>query len=194
MAETLLTVEEVCEDLRMSREQVLALVKSGALRGFLDQKTYKFRRADINAFKKKAESSATMVYQGPPKVEDEDASDSDLTETHMPPAKPKEDTSKIDLADIEAEPGADESDQTSVLAPTEEGEEAPKEEKPDFKFSDAELGLGIEDESDIDVSDQTSLMPAAEEGEEDHHGDRASHQKELTHLHPPIQPQAQIIT
>jgi len=143
MAERLLSMEEACRELQLSKEQLLHLVKIGALRGFRDQQTYKFRPADVEAYKRAAES--------------------DITQPQMA-GTDKHDTSKIDLAEIEAEPGADESDQTSVLAPADqEGKEEPAgEEKPEFQFSE---DVGLEEEPRAEEADQTSLMPpAAQEG------------------------------
>ncbi len=133
MAETLLNIDQVSTELQLSKEQVMALVKQGALRGFRDQGVYKFRRADVDKYKEQAESSATVV---------------------MGEEGQKEPGSKVDLADIDAEPGADESDQTSVLAPVDEKKDAEKGEGAAvFEFSEDELGLSLdEDEGESDAS------------------------------------------
>jgi len=161
MAETLLSIELACKELQLGKEQVVALVKQGALRAFRDGKTYKFRREDVDAFRKKAESSATVIFD-----EDADgASDSDISDVKE---GVKHDTSKIDLADIDAEPGADDSDQTSVLQPvdTGEGDGAGKDdESPVFDYSEDDLGLTADLEAGADEGDQTSLMAPAEGGE-----------------------------
>lgn len=128
MAETLLDINEVCEELQLGKGQVLALAKKGVLRALRDGETFKFRKADVDQFKQKTETGATVVLEEPGK------SDSD--------------TSKIDLSEIEAEDGADESDQTSVLAPVDDKSDAEKaEEQPVFEFSEKELGLSLEDDT-----------------------------------------------
>ena len=145
MAETLLNIDQVSTELQLSKEQVMALVKQGALRGFLDQGVYKFRRADVDKYKEQAESSATVVMgeegQGEP-------------------------GSKVDLADIDAEPGADESDQTSVLAPVDDKKDAEKGEGAAvFEFSEDELGLSLDEgegESDASKTSTDSVLVADE--------------------------------
>ena len=157
MAEKLLSLKEVCQELQLSENQVRALVKSGALRGFLDQKTYKFRASDVQFYKKALEGDQTSV------MEDlEEASDSDIV------AGPKRDTSKIDLADIDAESEDEESDQTSVLAAAVDTDDRDSSDAaPDFDFSEGDLGLSEEKEVPAEEADQTSLLPAVEGGAED---------------------------
>lgn len=128
MAETLLDINTVCKELQLGKEQVLALAKKGVLRALRDGATFRFRKADVDQFKQKTESGATVV----------------LEES----GKSGSDTSKIDLSEIEAEDGADESDQTSVLAPVNDKSDAEKaEEEPVFEFSEKELGLSLEDDT-----------------------------------------------
>ena len=158
MADRFLTIDEVSAELQLTREQVMALVKTGDIRAFLDQGVYKFRRSDIEECRKKLEGGRTVVYGGP--------SVGDASRDR------KRDASKIDLADIDAEPGADESDQTSVLAPTGEGEaEGEKEETPTFEFTEEDLGLSLEEPpaGAVEVADQTSLLApmAGAEGEKE---------------------------
>jgi len=147
MADTLLSMEEVREQLQLTKNQVMVLVKQSALRGFLDQKTYKFRMADVEHYKQRVESGATVVLGGT--ADDDVPSDMEVTEVQRPPGeKAKSDTSRIDLADIEGEADADESDQTSVLAPVEDEEdESTKEEAAAFGFSEEDLGLALEDDA-----------------------------------------------
>ena len=163
MAETLVSLEEICRELEMSQQQVLNLVKQGLLRGFRDGQTYKFRRADIEAYKKQAQESATVVYD---ESQGKDTSDSDVTDVAA--GQKKGDTSKIDLAEIEAEPGADESDQTSVLAPVEESEEESREEeKPQFDFAEEEVGLSMEEEpEEAEEAEQTAVLTPVDATEE----------------------------
>jgi len=140
MAETLLNIDEVCKELQLNKEQVLALVKQGSLRGLRDAGTFKFRKADVDSFKKKAESGATVVFESP---------------TGAP--------GKVDLSGIESEEGADESDQTSVLAPVDEkaaGEKA--DEQPVFEFSEKELDLPLDKQAE-EESDQTSVLAPVDE-------------------------------
>lgn len=174
MAVPLMSLEEVCQELQMTQDEVTNLVTKGLLRGFRDANTYKFRRADIDAYKKTAQTGATVMVTG--EEDDTDASDvSDSTDVAMNAVgEGKDDTSKIDLADIESEPGAEESDQTSVLAPVEESEEeAQKEEKAEFDFSEEELGLSLEEEpgESVLVADESEssvdILDTAEESSSD---------------------------
>lgn len=147
MADTLMGLDEVAKELQLDKEQVVELVKKGMLRGFMDQKTYKFRSPDVDAYKKKLTSSATRLSE-----------------------EKKDATSKVDLAEIESDAGIEESDQTSVLAPADDAEDhltAKPEETPVFQFSDKELGLEEEDGSGLEEADQTSLMAPAEEVKEE---------------------------
>ena len=107
MAETLISLDEASKQLKLSKEQIIEMVKKGALRGFLDQKTYKFRPTDIEAYKKRSANNAASPSQ-PPAI-----------------GKRKDETTKIDLTEIPGEPEGEDKDQTSVLAPVDEG--APKE-------------------------------------------------------------------
>ena len=150
MAKNLLSIDEVCKELQLDEEQVKSLVQNGALRGFLDQQTYKFRRADLDVYKSQVEAGATEVLSG----EDDEGSESSVTEVS---AAIGSDTSNVDLADIEAEEGVDESDQTSVMAPTDE-DAVPKEESPVFEFSESDLGLSLDEEPAPEEGDQTSLL------------------------------------
>ena len=145
MAEPLLGVEEVCKQLQLTKDQVMILVKQGQLRGFLDQKTYKFRSSDVQKYK--IEEGGTVLLDG--EKTDITVPGQEVTEALMEPAEEaKSDTSRIDLADIEGEPGSEESDQTSVLAPVADAEdEAAKEEEPAFEFSEEDLGLSLDDEA-----------------------------------------------
>jgi len=143
MGEKLLNMEDVCKLLQLSEAQVTTLVKKGQLRGFLDQKTYKFRSGDVQRFKKQIEAGGTVVLDDDSKADDLGGK-GEITEVQEPASK--SDTSRIDLADIEGEPGADESDQTSVLAPVEDKDEAEQEPEPVFEFSEDDLGLSLEDE------------------------------------------------
>ncbi|GEM_PF-2283599 len=147
MADTLMGIDEVAKELQLGKDQIVELVKKGMLRGFMDQKTYKFRAPDVEAYKKKLASSATRLSEGK-----------------------KDATSKVDLAEIESDAGLEESDQTSVLAPTDESEDhltAKAEDTPVFQFSDKELGLEEEDGTTAEEADQTSLMMPAEEAKEE---------------------------
>ena len=166
MAKDFLSIEDVCKDLQLTADQVKNLVKNGMLRGFLDQKTYKFRQADVNAYKSRVEDSATVVASNEPRGDElTDSEMSDLSSESDEGEVP--DTGKVDLADIEAEPGADESDQTSVLAAADAGEEGgPREESPVFEFSETDLGLSLDEEPALEEADQTSLLAPAEGGEE----------------------------
>ena len=141
MGEKLLNMEQVCKLLQLSEPQVTTLVKQRRLRGFLDQKTYKFRSGDVEKFKKEIEAGGTVVLDDETKADE--ISTNEVTEVQEPASK--SDTSRIDLADIEGEPGADESDQTSVLAPVEDEQEAEKEPEPVFEFSEEDLGLSLEE-------------------------------------------------
>ena len=154
MADSFLTIDEVSAELQLTKEQVMALVKKGEIRAFLDQGVHKFRRSDIEECRKKLEGGRTAVYGGP--------SAGDVS------GESKHDTSKVDLADIDAAPGADESDQTSVLAPAGEGEaEGVKEETPTFEFTEEDLGLSLEEQPTgaVEAADQTSLLVPAGEAE-----------------------------
>jgi len=157
MAETLLSLEQVCKELQLNKEQVIALVKSGALRGFLDQKTYKFRRSDVEKYKEAASSSATVMFEEKPQATGQTPGDAGAKKDAS-----KADTSKIDLAEIEAEAGADESDQTSVLAPVEERQGAPPEEQPIFEFSEKELGLEEEAKEGEEEEQPSAILPQEE--------------------------------
>jgi excisionase family DNA binding protein len=138
MADVLLTIEEASKQLQLSKDQIVDMVKKGLLRGFLDQKTYKFRPADIAAFKKKLASGVTTVSEV---------------------AQKRDSTTKIELTEIESEIGAEDSDQTSVLAAARSGEPQEKPpEKPVFKFGEKDLRLHEEEEGATDEGDQTSLL------------------------------------
>jgi len=168
MADTLLSLEQACQELQLTGEQVTALVKQGALRGFLDGRTYKFRKSDLEEYKQKTQSSATVIF------EDETTSASDLTDSSSgisAAAKAPDSAGKLDLEDIDSVPGIDESDQTSVLAPVDEKEVGQKAEDAVFEFSEEELGLSrdgdgsdsvlVADESDssldiLDVAEESS--------------------------------------
>ena len=114
MADVLLNIDEAAKQLQLSKDQVAELVKKGLLRGFLDQKTYKFRPADIEAYKKKVAGGATVLAEGAP--------------------------GKIDLTEVESDAGIEDTDQTSVLAPVQPGEPKNKQpEKPVFKFGEKDL-------------------------------------------------------
>jgi hypothetical protein len=148
MADVLLNIEEASRQLQMTKEQVAEMVKKGLLRGFLDQKTYKFRPADIEAYKKKVASGATTVEEGAPR---------------------KDSTSKIDLTEVESDANVEDSDQTSVLAAAKGGEVQEKPpEKPVFKFGEKDLALHEEQAAALEEGDQTSLLvpsiPSAEKG------------------------------
>jgi excisionase family DNA binding protein len=130
MPDVLLNIDEAAKQLQVSKEQIAEMVKKGLLRGFLDQKTYKFRPADIEAFKKKLASGATTLSEGVPKAE------------ALPSAAQGrgEATSKIDLTELGSDAGIEETDQTSVLAPVRPG--VPKEKQPEqpvFKFGEKDL-------------------------------------------------------
>jgi hypothetical protein len=167
MADTLLSIDEVCEELQLRKEQVIALVKSGALRGFLDQNTYKFRPADVEKYKASAESSQTVAME--PGSDASDASE----------AQEGESSSKLDLSDIDSEIDADVSDQTSVLAPVDERAEASKpEDEAVFEFSEDELGLSLDGEPPADsalVGDESeSSMDILEVADESASSDSAT--------------------
>lgn len=144
MADQLLSAETVAEQLQITKEQVVELVKKGLLRGFLDQKTYKFRPNDVQAYKRKLESGVTSMSD----------------DAGSPPS-----TSRINLDDIESEIGVDEADQTSVLpsAGATEPQQAPGE--PVFQFSEQELGIKDEDVDEFDEGDQTSLLGPIDEAD-----------------------------
>jgi hypothetical protein len=149
-AEKFLAVDDVARLLQIPKEQVLELAKKGVLRGFLDQKTYKFKPTDVESYKKKLASSATALTSG-------------MEATEVNPAVRKDATSKIDLAEIDAAGGIEDADQTSVMAPAdEEVQKAKTEDTPVFQFSDQDLGLQEETPTGED-GDQTSLLAAAEE-------------------------------
>lgn len=149
-AEKYLTAEEVARLLQVPKEQVIELAKKGVLRGFLDQKTYKFKPTDVESYKKKLSSSATAMTSG-------------MEATEVNPAVRKDPTSKIDLAEIDAAGGIEDADQTSVMAPAdEEVHKAKTEDTPVFQFSDQDLGLQEETPTGEDA-DQTSLLSPAEE-------------------------------
>ncbi len=150
-AEKYLTIEDVARLLQVPKEQVTALAKKGMLRGFLDQKTYKFKPSDVESYKKKLASSATAMSSG-------------MEATEVNPAVRKDPTSKIDLAEIDAAGGIEDADQTSVMAPADdEVQKAKTEDTPVFQFSDHDLGLQDEAPSSEDA-DQTSLLAATDEG------------------------------
>ena len=152
MAETLLNVNEVCKELQLSKEQVLALVKQGSLRGLRDGGAFKFRKADVDRFKEKAETGATVVFESPTSGAGKSDSDIDVGKG-----------GKIDLSEIETEDGAEESDQTSVLAPVDEKSDAGKaEEQPVFEFSEKELDLPLDKQAE-EESDQTSVLAPVDE-------------------------------
>jgi hypothetical protein len=144
MADQLLTAEAVAEQLQISKEQVLDLMKKGLLRGFLDQKTYKFRPADIQAYRKKLESGVTNLS-------DEEG------------ALPS--TSRINLDDIESEVGVDEADQTSVLPSAGATEPTQAPGAPVFQFSEQDLGIKDEEAEELDEGDQTSLLGPIDEAD-----------------------------
>lgn len=148
-AEALLTIDQVAKELQITKDKLLEMVKSGLIRGFRDQNTYKFRPADVQVYKKKVAGGLTEI--------------SDASET--PSA-----TSKIDLEEIDSDSGIEESDQTSVMAPIDDVQRvAPPEETPVFKFSDNDLGLQDEEEEaspvPMEEADQTSLLAPTEEEE-----------------------------
>jgi hypothetical protein len=170
MADKLLSIDEVCEELQLRKEQVIALVKSGALRGFLDQNTYKFRPADVEKYKASAESSQTVAME--PGSDASDASDASE-------AREGDSSSKLDLSDIDSEIDADVSDQTSVLAPVDEKAEASKpEDEAVFEFSEDELGLSLDGEPPADsalVGDESeSSMDILEVADESASSDSAT--------------------
>ena len=146
MAEPLLSLEEVCKQLQLSQEQVLELVKQGAVRGFLDQKVYKFRTADIVTYKQQVEDGGTVLLDGD--ADSDLLSPKEVTEIQAPaPGEETHETGKIDLGEVASEAGADESDQTSVLAPIEDAVGGEKEEEPEFEFADDDLGLALDDDA-----------------------------------------------
>jgi len=152
MAETLLNVDEVCKELQLSKEQVLALVKQGSLRGLRDGGAFKFRKADVDRFKEKAATGATVVFESPTSEAGESDSDIDVGKG-----------GKVDLSEIESEEGAEESDQTSVLAPVDEKADAGKaDEQPVFEFSEKELDLPLDKQAE-EESDQTSVLAPVDE-------------------------------
>jgi hypothetical protein len=152
MADVLVNIEEASKQLQLSKDQITEMVKKGLLRGFLDQKTYKFRPADIDAFKKKLASGATTLSDGSSKT------DAVPGGGHA--------TSKIDLTEIEADTGVEDTDQTSVLAPVKTSDPKDKApEKPVFKFGQKDFDLH-DDEPAVEEGDQTSLlMPGPGKGE-----------------------------
>ena len=153
MAESLLTVNQVSEELQLTKDQVGALVKQGALRGFLDAGTYKFRRSDVEKYKKTVQSSATVLFEAPSTKAGK--SESDITDI-----KPKG-TSKIDLTEIEGDVGADESDQTTVLPPVAgKGGAGKGEADAVFAFAEDEVGLSADEKSG--ASDDTSKVDLAD--------------------------------
>ena len=114
MADVLLNIDEAAKQLQLSKDQIAEMVKKGLLRGFLDQKTYKFRPVDIEAYKKKLAGGATVLAEGAP--------------------------GKIDLTEVESDAGIEDTDQTSVLAPVQPGEPKTKQpEKPVFQFGEKDL-------------------------------------------------------
>jgi excisionase family DNA binding protein len=149
MADVLLSIEEVSKQLQLSKDQIADMVKKGLLRGFLDQKTYKFRSADVEAFKKKVASSATTVSGGAPKTD------------AIPGGTQgrKDAAGKMDLSEVESDSDVEDTDQTSVLAPVESG--APQDkppEKPVFKFGEKDLESREEALATLEEGDQTSLL------------------------------------
>ena len=66
MADALMNIDEAAKQLQLSKDQVTELAKKGLLRGFLDQKTYKFRPADIETYKKKLAGGTTVLAEGAP--------------------------------------------------------------------------------------------------------------------------------
>ncbi len=114
MADALMNIDEAAKQLQLSKDQVTELAKKGLLRGFLDQKTYKFRPADIETYKKKLAGGATVLAEGQP--------------------------GKIDLTEVESDAGIEDTDQTSVLAPVQPGEPKKKPaEKPVFQFGEKDV-------------------------------------------------------
>jgi excisionase family DNA binding protein len=146
MADVLLNIEEASRQLQLSKDEVVEMVKKGLLRGFLDQKTYKFRPADVEAFKKKLASGAATLSEGAPKTDAIPGG----TQGH------KDAASKIDLTEVESDSGVEDTDQTSVLAPVEPQEKPP--EKPIFKFGEKDLESREEALAALDEGDQTSLL------------------------------------
>jgi len=160
MAENLMSLAEVCKQLQLSEEQVKNLVKSGALRGLRDQKSLKFRPADVQAYKTNIESGKTTI------ADTGGESESEMTDLDSGLEIPADaGAGMVDLVDIEAEPGADESDQTSVLAPPDEAQASNlREDSPVFDFSEDDLGLSLDEEPAVEEADQTSLLTAADGG------------------------------
>ena len=151
MADVLMNIEEASKQLQLSKDQITEMVKKGLLRGFLDQKTYKFRPADIEAFKKKLASGATALFEGAPKT--------DVSSGHA--------TSKIDLTEVESDTGVEDSDQTSVLAPAKSSEPQQKPpEKPVFKFGEKDIELHDEEPQAMEEGDQTSLLVPSTAGKD----------------------------
>jgi excisionase family DNA binding protein len=129
MADVLLSIDEAAKQLQLSKDQVAELVKKGLLRGFLDQKTYKFRPSEIDAYKKKLAGGATVLAEGAP--------------------------GKIDLTEVDSDVGTEDTDQTSVLAPVQPGEPKDKQpEKPVFQFGEKDL---VSDE--VSSSDDMKAAP-----------------------------------
>lgn len=162
MADTLLGIDEVCKELQLGKEQVIALAKKGALPSLRDGAALKFRKADVAQFRQKTETGATVVFETPPKVDS--------------------DTSKIDLSEIESDDGADESDQTSVLAPVASKSDAEKaDEQPVFEFSEKELGLTLDDEGaeSVLVADESDSSLDILEVTEESSSDSATSAAEL---------------
>ncbi|MGD1000023.1 MAG: helix-turn-helix domain-containing protein [Candidatus Brocadiia bacterium] len=131
MADVLLNIDDAAKQLQLSKDQIAELVKKGLLRGFLDQKTYKFRPADIDAYKKRLAGGATVLAEGA--------------------------SSKIDLTEVESDAGIEDTDQTSVLAPVQPGEPKNKQpEKPVFQFGEKDL---VPDE--VSSSDDMKAAPGS---------------------------------
>jgi len=186
MAETFMSLSQVMSQLGMTKEQVDVAVKAGLLRQLLDRGTPKFRKTDVDGFKKKRSSDATVA-------EDRDAPDEtshlDLGAPSKDPSDdPNEITdfsmeineeggSKIDLAEVEAEAGADESDQTSVLPIGEDAAAKDSSAEPVLDFAEEDLGLAADQESsDValetpDGESSADILEVAEEVDGDSSSD-----------------------
>jgi excisionase family DNA binding protein len=135
MAKAFYSIEEVCELLGKSQDEVRALVREGTLREFRDAGKIFFKAEDINKL-----SGAGVAEEGTDEI-------------------------ALEPADAEEAPTADDSEGSSAigLAPLEEGEEPP--ERKDTVISASGIGVFDDDELEItaDPMAETQITTGAGE-------------------------------
>jgi len=159
MTEEYLTLQQVCDELQMTEEQVRALVSSGQLESLEIGGEMKFLRTAVVGYKQRVESKETVVFGEEQAKQPAKEDETDFEEGPPTDAVPAEEESKAapeEETDFEEPTGTDalslEAEETDIADESREG------------TGGLDLGA-IEEESGVDESDQTSvLQPVGQEG------------------------------